>query len=102
MIYIVFLRWYKVGFCNMRPIMLSEEKVYELIKIELRLAKRNNFCRTLILQIIKYCNFFDKLRITSADIARNLKLSKSAYSQIALARTIYPDLIENGLDIQQL
>lgn len=82
--------------------MLPEEKVYAMIQLELDHAKSNSFCRTLVLQIIKYSEFFDEFRITSAEIARKLDLPQFAYAQIALARAIFKDLKRSGLNAQQL
>lgn len=82
--------------------LLSEEKVYDLIKVELRHAKSNNFGRTLFIQILKYCKFFDDLRITSSGIRTKLGIPICYVAQISLARNLYSELRRSGFDADRL
>lgn len=82
--------------------LLSEEKVYDLIKVELRHAKNNSFGRTLFVQILKYCKFFDDLRITSTEIREKLGIARCYVPQISLARNLYFDLRKSGFDADLL
>ncbi|UNW05754.1 MULTISPECIES: hypothetical protein [Acinetobacter] len=82
--------------------MLYEAKVYAMIQTQLKYAPKNSYGRTLVLQILKYGDFFEMFKIKPMQIASNLGLTKSGYTLVCIAWNLYEDLKVHSFDLQKI